>query len=634
MVGRQVQQSIQDIRESVSIQDSKLSYLYQQSKEQTQRMTNLSQIVTTTIDDQQSRMSHLPTSKDVDERLRALEARLTQQQLDLFHQGAAGRWDPILQAMETKLQEQAELLNQALLDPSNNARLSVVETKLDQMQDELFEVMMRSRQPNIRLEALEDRVLLREQQQQQQTNKDNLDPRLTALEANMKLQEEQIREATAALSDARITAMRAKLIEQQEQLEQGMPTTPTTTTSSGSARQQQQQTDETNKGWAPFGQWNARPEVTKEERDQDFGTVFPPFRAPSPSTDLPTSFESYQSNSPVRDDNDGADLLPPPPFSYQSVPPPPQDDPVGSRRVRRPINTSPPRKPMSDFRAYQPPSPPPPPTTGSTPRGGGGGGGGFRGNPFGRAGGVTIATEDDQKPVDMGIPRKAIAESARPDRRNRFTPPPPNNNNRAPGPFSDQDLWRRDALDPDSAPTSRRAAKITSDQDRWDRSTAPNPDAMPRPPQPLVEPRWSSFNNGVGSQSPPPKRGFSGGVTSDQGRLSSSARVARDIDDLKATTAASPPASHIRSRQQPSIGTTSPTQSYYQSTNDDDDMFMKDHVLSEYMEWCAAYDREPSEYRFQTFYANYAEMGATRQFPVLDEFADYSKEERSDVGRR
>ena len=62
-------------------------------------------------------------------------------------------------------------------------------------------------------------------------------------------------------------------------------------------------------------------------------------------------------------------------------------------------------------------------------------------------------------------------------------------------------------------------------------------------------------------------------------------------------------------------------------------MFMKDHVMSEYMEWCSAYDKEPSSFRFQNFYQNYAEMGATRQFPVLDEFADYSKEELARMGR-
>jgi hypothetical protein len=525
-----------------------------------------------------------------------MEARLAQQQ-DVLRQEAY-RSDPRIPALERKLKEQGQLLSQALNDP--DARFSVLESRLEELQDDLFDLPS---EPNARLDALENRL------REQQFLGNDSDPRFAALEAKMRMQEEQIREATAAISDARITSLRTKLIEQQELLEgavrQGNTKNPV---SLGNTIDAIDESGETKKGWGPFGGWNSGwnnvpPKPARKEMNENPGAGFPPVPPPPPMADSPP-VGPYQ-NPPREASSDAPQQV----FTYQS--PAPQDDPVGSRRVGKNMNPSP-RNPISDFRAFQPP--PATPTSQplqSTRKGNAANtrGGGFRGNPFGRAGGVTIETEDDQKPVDVGIPRKSIAESAKPGRRDRRTPPTPVNNKARP--FSDQDQWRQDALDPDST---------------WDRD-APNPDAVRRPPlEPQsmrTDPPSRRVNHGVPSNESTwdrnyvPANGFattskgavSGGVTSDQGRLNSVTPIARDIDDMRS---ARPPASYTRSHQQPP-----PSQKPYQSkSGGEEDLFMKDYVMSEYMEWCISYEQEPSEYRFQNFYRNYAEMGATRQFPV------------------
>ena len=686
LVGQQLQESIQDIRDSMVTQDTKLSYLYQTSKEQSQRLTNLSQTVSKNMEQQEQQQQRYlndaakaqqaavaAARRDMEAQLQALEKRLTQQQ-NVLEQGTSP-WDPRIQELEQQLQGQAELLNQVLLnsrsssssgsnmDPNKNdedARFRMLETKLEALREELLDTSYY--QPNARLDALEDRFLFEQQQQQQQWERNSgtreSDPRLAALEAKMHMQEQQVREATAAIADTRITALRAKLIEQQEELEgavrqqagssspvQNQPPTSFGNMFGGTATKE---SDDIKKGWSPFGDWNSGPKATTAKAVNEDTGVFSPR---IPSVDSPVTFGSYVSPPTVSPEAE----LPPQSFSYLRAPP--EEDPVGRRTVRKSISDIPPATPQN-FRGYQPSPPPPPPTppppppsnrsdqsmsqrNTSTQRGGG-----FRGNPFGRAGGVTIATEDDQKPVDVGIPRKAIAESARYDGRSQQFPPPapPTNSART---FSDQEMWRQDSLNPDDAQRSQRR-RVTSDQDRWDRD-APNPDAVRRPPiegtrsagrsggVPPSDLRWNAndlypeasvsrdyaSSNGFTQSS---KRAGSGGVTSDQGRLSSSTPVARDIDDMRT---ARPPASYARSAQR---SPASPP-SYPTTSGGEEDMFMKDHVMSEYMEWCSAYDKEPSSFRFQNFYQNYAEMGATRQFPVLDEFADYSKEELARMGR-
>lgn len=651
IVTSQLQDSIQEIRKSLTTQDTKLQFLYQRSKDQSQRIDHLSQ--TNNI----GASSSSSINEGVEARLQALEERLVQQYevMQLL-----AKPDPRLRAMEETLEEHEKLLQQGRIgDPQ------AIQTKLQQLQNELTVLRQEQSPSKARLDALQEQLILRQERQPKMSNGNNNnsnDPRIAALEAKLQMQEDQLRQATLAISDARISSLRTKLIEQQEQLEgaTGRKKTKRTTNPSPAifgkkSNNPSSKEEATSKGWAPFRGWN-----TAESKDTERAAATAGIDEESLTS---PPFETYESRRPQPPPR-----MPPPPqpFSYQ-VPPPPQEDPVGSRRVRKP--PTPPQRPpaaVEEFPMYSPPpslssppprsasrfappqptrqsTPPPPPRKAS--------GGGFRGNPFGRAGGVTIATEDDQKPVEVGVPRRSIAESARGyDSYYRPSSPSP----RRP-PSSDQDQWRQDALDPDDmARYSReqqppRASKITSDQDVWD-PTAPNPDAVKR--QPVANPsgpgqrppvQAATPHHAMGS--PPSANGYvqptsisrrrntsGGGVTSDQGRLSSASRVARDVDDWK--VAGRPPAASYRSHAQPQQQPPQ-SQSWRQPPPRvaEDDLFMKEEVMDEYMKWCENYRKEPNEYRFRIFYAKYAEQAAQQQFPLLDEFADYTEEELSRMDR-
>jgi hypothetical protein len=196
LVGQQLQESIQDIRDSMVTQDTKLSYLYQTSKEQSQRLTNLSQTVSKNMEQQEQQQQRYlndaakaqqaavaAARRDMEAQLQALEVRLTQQQ-NVLEQGTSP-WDPRIQELEQQLQGQAELLNQVVLnsrssssssmmDPNKNdedARFRMLETKLEELREQLLDTSYY--QPNARLDALKDRFLFEQQQQQQQRERNS-----------------------------------------------------------------------------------------------------------------------------------------------------------------------------------------------------------------------------------------------------------------------------------------------------------------------------------------------------------------------------------------------------------------------------------------------------------------------------
>lgn len=502
-VSKQLEDSIAELRASLSKQEQSIQGISQRGQEDGQRVLNLSQTVTniqTTISLNQANQQR------VEDRLMALENRLVEQQVEL--RTASTRTDPRVMAMEVKLQEQADLLKQAMANPE--ARISALEIKMGQLQQE---IVAASTKPESRVEALETKM--KEQQARFEAAASQPDPRIAMLEEKMKVQEEQIRAAKEAISNAKIAALRARLIEQQERLEAATntrktipippsipPTTPTpfpwenpfgSTPVNGDAPEKEEKPKEelskspTKKDgkskWLPWGQpWKAPKASSEGSSPRD-----PPSASESQALPLPdnTPLQKQPTKDPAPAFGSYKNLPKAANFSglngaFQGLPFGKSQGITTETSQKTPSVTPPPASAFPFVASF--PSTSPVDTVGT-----------FQGSAFGRSKGISVETPGQERPrgqIQAGgpVPSTIVSE---PQKANGRSSPPPSVVK------SDQDLWDPERPNPDAVkrplieyPKNSNAGNnevtnidppiVPSDQDRWD-PDRPNPDAVKRP---------------------------------------------------------------------------------------------------------------------------------------------------------